>query len=135
MERGLLVIVAIGVIFGYFALDMFRTASTDEDPQWNGAMQEKYAQYYSKDVLGDRVLDLNALPLAKAKEIWRQMPVGKEIASVLPDFDTAKTEAANQVAKGAFRDHLLKTIEELKGRFLVGDIELEAAKKQIRELP
>jgi len=135
MERGLLVIVAVGAIFGYFALDMFRTASIDEDSQWNGAVEDKYAQYYSKDVLGDRVLDLNALPLPKAKNVWRQMPIGDEIASLLPDFDTAKTEASNLVAQGKFRDYLLKTIETLKGKFLVGDIGLDAAKKQIKELP
>ena len=135
MERGLLVIVAIGAIFGYFALNMFRTAATDETPQWTGAVEDKYAQYYTKDVLGDRVLDLNALPLEKARETWRQMPVGKELTALLPDFDTVRTEAANRLAEGAFRDYLLKRIDTLKSKFLVGDITVDEAQKQIEQLP
>ena len=135
MERGLLVIVAIGAIFGYFALNMFRTAATDETPQWNGVAEDKYAQYYTKDVLGDRVLDVNALPLEKAREIWRQMAVGRELTTLLPDFDTVRTEAANRLAEGAFRDYLLKRIDTLKSKFLVGDITVDEAKKQIEQLP
>jgi len=135
MERGLLVIVAVGVIFGYFALNMFRTAATDETPQWNGVAEDKYAQYYTKDVLGDRVLDLNALPLEQAKTIWRQMPTGKELTMLLPDFDTVRTEAANELAEGPFRDYLLKKIDTLKSKFLVGDITIDEAKKQIEQLP
>ena len=135
MEKGLLIVITAGVLFGYFALNMFHTASTGEEPAWNSALEDKYARYYTEDVLGDRVLNLNTLPREKAKEIWRQIPMGKELSEWLPDFDTVHTEVTNRVAEGAFRDYLLDVIETLKEKVIVGEMTIDEAKKKIEQLP
>jgi hypothetical protein len=80
------------------------------------------------------VLDVNALPLDRAKAVWRAVPIKDDILALLPDFDTAKTEAGNRIVKGTFRNYVLKKIEEIKGKFLVGEVTLDEAKRRLSEL-
>jgi hypothetical protein len=136
MDKGLLIVIAAGIAFGYFALSQFNIASENDDSEWSGPASKKnpYEQYYKKDVLGDRVLDVNALPLDRAKAVWRAVPIKDDILALLPDFDTAKTEAGNRIVKGTFRNYVLKKIEELQGKFLVGEVTLDEAKRRLSEL-
>ena len=135
MDRGILVIFAIGAAFIYFALSMFNISSSTDDAKWSGSGRKSpSAQYYKKDVLGDEVLDLSSVPLAQAKTIWAASPTKERIVSKLPDFSLAKAEAGNAVSDGKFKQYLLKYLDELEGKYLGGEISADQAKEALSTL-
>jgi len=135
MDRGILVIFAIGAAFIYFAVNMTNISSSPEDSKWAGVNEKApYAQYYKQDVLGDDVLDFSSVPLAKAKAIWPTTPTKERIVSKLPNFDLAKAEAGNAISDGAFKQYLLKYLDELEGKYLGGEISADQAKEKLSTL-
>ena len=135
MLKGMMVIAAIGAAFIYFSINMYNTAADeDQRTEWAGNPEGRYSQYYRKDITGDPVLDLNDLSMDRALAIWREVGTLQSILMVLPDFETAKTEAANQVAEGAFRTKVIETLTRLQEKFLTGDITLEQARTQLTTL-
>jgi hypothetical protein len=132
MDKGLLVIVAIGAAFIYFAINIFNTSSSGDGSEWSVPDDKpQYAQYYVKDALGDDVLNFASVSLDQAKSIWPSTPTGKNITSILPDFDLARTEIDNRIVNGAFKKYLLEYLEGLKGRFLSGEINSGQAQKAL----
>ena len=123
MDKGLLIVVLIGIAFMYFAVNAFKLSSSDDDTKWSSAGDNNpYAQYYEKDALGDDVLNFSSISLTQAKSIWPSTTTGKTIASLLPDFELAKTEISNHIADGTFKKSLLKYLEGIEKRFLSGEI-------------
>ena len=132
MDKGILVIVAIGIAIVYFATNFSGDKPVDGDVSWSVSdKQHPYDPYYEKDVLGDQVLNLTPLSLERAKALWKTTPTAKRIAAVLPDFDLAITEAGNKIVKGDFKQFILDYLEELKGRYLAGQINGDGAKKAL----
>ena len=132
MDKGLLVIVAIGIAIVYFATNFSGDKPVDGDISWS--VDEKthaYDRYYEKDALGDRVLNLSSVSRDQAKTIWPTTPTGKKIASLLPDFALARTEVSNNVVKGAFREYLLEYLDNLEGRYLAGEINGDRAQRAL----
>ncbi len=136
MEKGLLVIIAVGAVFGYFALSLFNTSSSADDSKWTSASgkSDKYSAYYKKDSIGDMVLSLDSIPLDKAKSIWASTPTGAKIVEMIPDFEAAQNEIDLSVADGEFKNYLLKYMQDLQERFLTGDVDGDRAKKLFKTL-
>ena len=135
MIKGMMVILAIGAAFIYFSINMYNTAAEENDEvRWAGDPQGRYSQYYREDVTGDPVLDLNSLSMDRAKAIWKEVGTREAILSTLPDFELAKTEAANQIAEGPFRNKVIDTLKRLQEKFLTGEITLEQARTQLTNL-
>jgi len=135
MDKGILVIFAIGAAFIYFALSMFNISSSTDDKKWAGENEKApYAQYYKKDAIGDNVLDFSSISLTKAKAIWPTTPTKERIVSKLPNFDLAKEEAGNAISDGAFKQYLLKYLDELDGKYLGGEISADQAKEKLSTL-
>jgi hypothetical protein len=132
MEKGLLVIVAIGIAIVYFATNFSGDKPVDGDISWSiDKKKHAYDQYYEKDALGDLVLNLSSVSRDRAKKIWPTTPTGKKIASLLPDFALARMEVSNRVVKGAFREYVLEYLENLEGRYLAGEINGDRAQKAL----
>jgi len=135
MDRGILVIFAIGAAFIYFALSMFNISSSTDDAKWSGNEEKSpSAQYYKKDVLGDDVLDLSSVSLTQAKTIWATTPTKDDIVNKIPDFSMAKAEAGNAISDGKFKQYLLKYLDELEGKYLGGEISADQAKEALSTL-
>jgi hypothetical protein len=132
MDKGLLIIIAIGIAFIYFAINVFNVSSSDDDTQGSSSGDKTpYAQYYEKDALGDDVLNLSSLSLDRAKVIWATTPTGKNIAGTLPNFDLAKIKAENAIVEGAFRRFVMQHLEKVKGRYLAGEINGDQAQQAL----
>ena len=134
MDKGLLVIAAIGLAIIYFAMH-FSDGNDGSDIAWTvESKQEAYEQYYEKDAMGDKVLNLTAYSADRAKSIWPTTPTATRIAQMLPDFALAKTEMLNQVKKGDFQRYLLEYLDDLEGRYLAGELNSDQAKKALMHL-
>jgi len=66
-----------------------------------------------------------------SKSIWPSTPTAKKIAATLPDFDLARLQAENGIVKGAFRQYVLKYLDKLEGKFIVGEIRSDQAQKAL----
>jgi len=135
MDKGLLVIVAIGVAIIYFATNFSGDKPADNDISWSVSNKnDKLSPYYEEDVLGNRVLNLSKVSLDQAKSIWISTPTAQKISSIVPDFDLARIEIENNVVEGAFRQYLLQFLEKIEGRFQSGKIQSDQAQKSILNL-
>ncbi len=135
MDKGLLIIAAIGIAIIYYATNFAGEKPAEGKTSWSiEGKKHRYDPYYEKDVLGDQVLNLNTLTREKAKAIWKITPTAKRIAKAIPDFDLAIAEARNKVVKGTFKQYLLAYMENLKSRYLAGEINDEQAQKLLIEL-
>ncbi len=135
MDKGLLVIGAIGVAIIYFATNFSGDKPADNDISWSVSdKNDKLSPYYEEDVLGNRVLNLSKVSLDQAKSIWPSTPTAQEISSIVPDFDLARIEIENSVVEGEFRQYLFQSLEEIEGRFQSGKIQSNQAKKAILNL-
>ncbi len=135
MDKGLLVIVAIGVAIIYFATNFSGDKPADNDISWSVSNKnDKLSPYYEEDVLGNRVLNLSKVSLEQAKSIWTSTPTAQKISSMVPDFDLARIEIENNVVEGAFRQYLLQFLEKIEGRFQSGKIQSDQAQKAILNL-
>ncbi len=135
MDKGLIIMIAVGAAFIYFALGLFNTSSSEDDTKWEPDSAKKvYESYYQEDSLGDKVLNLNSLETTKAKTIWAATPAMEQIVSAVPDFELVKAKIGNLLADGPFKSYLLNYVDGLKGRYLTGEIDSEKAKRLLRTL-
>jgi len=135
MDKGLIIMVAVGAVFAYFAIGLFNTSSSQDDSRWLPDSEKNiYEEYYKKDNLGDKVLNLNSLEMTKAKSIWSKTKDARKLADDIPDFDMAKSEADILLEEGNFKTFLLQYIEKLRGRYLAGEIDSDKAKELIKTL-
>ena len=135
IDKGILVIFAIGAAFIYFALNMFNMSSNSTSQEWSPRVENApYARYYKKDVLGNDVLDLSSLPLEKAKKVWPTTPTKEHIADEFPDFSLAKAEVKNLIHDGEFKQFLLRYLEKLEGKYFGGELSLEQVKAALSTL-
>ena len=135
MDKGLLVIAAIGVAIIYFATNFSGDKPADNDVSWSVSNKnDKLSPYYEEDVLGNRVLNLSKVSLDQAKSVWPSTPTAQKIASIVPDFDLARIEIENSVVEGTFRHYLLRSLEKLEGRFQSGKIQSDQAQKAMLNL-
>ncbi len=135
MDKGLLIIIAIGAVIVYFATNFSGDKAIDSDISW-GVSKEKhsYDPYYEIDALGERVLNLSTVSLDRARKIWPTTPTGKKISALLPDFGLVRIEIMNDVVEGPFRHYLLEYLDKLEGRFLAGEINEDRAQKTLLQL-
>jgi len=136
MDKGILIIFAIGAAFIYFALSLFQISSDGDVARVSsyGGPEAPYARYYKKDVLGDSVLDFSGLTLDQAKTIWPETPTQSRIADKLPDFSLARAEARNALKESDFKHYLLKFLDDLEGRYLGGEIDVDQARAALKTL-
>ena len=135
MEKGLLIIAAIGVAIIYFATNFSGDKPADNDISWSVSNKnDQLSPYYEEDVLGNLVLNLSKVSLDQAKSIWASTPTAQKIASIVPDFDLARINIENNVVDGAFRRYLLAFLEKLEGRFQSGKIQSDQARKALLNL-
>jgi len=135
MDKGIFLIIAIGAAIIIFATNFSGDKDFDGDISWSNTSKDRLPPYYKKDVLGNYVLNVSSISLDEAKKIWPSTPVAKKVASTLPDFDMARLHAENDIEKGKFREYVMKYLDTLEGRFVVGDMHSDQVKKALLSLP
>ncbi len=136
MNKGTVILFVIGAAFAYFATWFANNASTspsgyDETGSINSG---GYERYMKEDSSGDKVLDLSGLPLNKAKIIWNQSSVMKDVLSKIPDFDVVRGMIENRLAESEFKKYILKKLSDLGDKYLSGEIDTQKVKNIISNL-
>ncbi len=133
MGRGILILVGVGAIFAYFVTNFVHNIE-EEDPNVYGVDEnnaKKYAKYYSKDAIGDLVLDPSSISIETAKKVWASSPIKNDILDLFPKFDLIKDSIKSRLKNSEFKSYLLKKIGEIEDSFLAGEIDSDKAKKMI----
>jgi len=132
MFKGFVILAAVGVAFAYFVFH-FVSGVEDEDPGSFPTSQEEkaMAKYYSEDASGDMVLDLNGASEQEARKVWEQSPIRTKMLESFPQFETMRDLIHQQIKGGAFRDRLLKVLDEVESDYLSGTIDSVEAKKRL----
>ena len=137
MWKGLLIFVGVGAAFAYFVFhfvgdvekeDPYSYVSRDE------ARAKAGAKYYEKDALGEPVLNLAGVPMKKAREVWRESQLRKEMLDLCPDFEGMKDFVNDRLRPSAFRKKLLERLDDVEGEYLGGSIDSETAKRKLSEI-
>jgi len=137
MFKGFVVLIAVGALFAFFVFNFVSDVEKD-DPNTMISKDEKkakeYARYYRTDDAGNRILDFSGASMNKAREVWRESPIRREILDQFPQFEYMKESINLYVAEGPFRQALLKKLDEVEGDYLSGSIDADRAKKILTDL-
>jgi hypothetical protein len=136
MKNGLLILIAIGIGFIFFATDFVK--SVEDDPTSTDYTftpeQEAIKKYFKDSPGGYKVYDPATLPLSKAKEFWNESKIKQEMMDYFPKFDLMKKYVQLHVATGDFLDLLLSKISEAELKYQTGKINYDQARRIIDNL-
>ena len=137
MFKGFVILVAVGALFAYFVFN-FVSDVEKNDPNTMISKDERkakeYAKYYKSDVTGELILDFRGASLAKAREVWRESPIRKDILDNFPQFELMKEMIDQRIVDSAFRRYLLKKLDEVESAYFSGSIDSTKAGKILIDL-
>jgi hypothetical protein len=137
MFKGFVILVAVGALFAYFVFNFVSDVEKD-DPNTMISKDERkakeFAKYYKKDATGEQVLDFRGASLSKAKEVWRESPIRREILNNFPQFEIMKEMIDQRIVESEFRSYLLKKLDEVESEYFSGSIDSGQANKILTEL-
>ncbi len=136
MNKGIIIMVLAGFGFMYLVTNLVNKAESTNPGLENTQSRKakEYAKYYSEDINGDAVLNLSAVPMKKAKEIWISGPIYSEIISKLPDFDAANQIVKGQLVDSQFKTYLLENLKKIERKYIGGEMNLDQVKKAFADL-
>ena len=137
MFKGFVILVMVGAVFAYFVFNFVSDIEAD-DPDTIISKDERkareFAKYYKTDVAGERILDFHGATVEKAKEVWKESPIRREILENFPEFEIMREMISQKLAPSQFRDYLMKKFDEVESDYLSGIIDSEKAKKRLTDL-
>ena len=121
MDKGLLTFLAIGLIAIYLATNLIGDIQDDGEKQRGTYKKDnKYEQYYSVDIIGDTVLDVQNIDAKKQLEVWNQSELKKEFMELFPNFDAMKRYVNEKIRGEALQKKLLQRIDKVEMQFISG---------------
>ena len=137
MFKGFVILVAVGGLFAYFIFNFVSDIEAD-DPNTMISKDERkareYAKYYKTDAAGDQILDFRGASLDKAKEVWRESPIRREILENFPQFEIMRDMIDQRVVESEFKKYLLKKVDEVESSYFSGSIDSVKAQKILTDL-
>ena len=137
MFKGFVILAIIGGLFAYFVFNFVGQVEEDDPTTQlskDAQKAKEFAKYYKKDAAGYPVLVFGETPIAKAREVWRESPVMREVLDLFPQFELMKGAINTQVDDGPFRRYLLKRLDEVESQYLGGTIDSDKAKEMLQNL-
>jgi hypothetical protein len=128
------------VIFGAIALFFIVTGLTNfiSDLQEEVDVPSKYNQktiqlrdenYYSENIIGEKIISLNGLSESKKRELWHSSPLKKEMMTFFPDFSLMHEFVEDRmVDDSSFKKNLLDKIDSIEEEYIGGMITGQRAK-------
>jgi len=132
MLKGFLILAAAGAVFAYLVFNFVADVEEEDPRAFSGLRSEQgLERYYSEDAAGDRVLDLDGVAQEEARKVWEQSPIRQELIENFPQFEAMRDLIHQQIKGGAFRDRLLKVLDEMESDYLSGSIDSVEAKRRL----
>jgi len=135
MWKGLAVLVAIGTLFAYFLFNFISNEQFEDSfISQSDKDAKKWAKYYTTDIMGDPVLDLNGVQFGEARKIWNASRLKKEMMENFPNFELIKRYVKSRLKPSPFRKYLLDKIYDIENDYLGGSIDYEEAKYRLNNM-
>jgi len=137
MFKGFVVLVAVGALFAFFVFDFVSDVEKDDPTTMiskDAKKAKEFARYYRTDAAGNRILDFSGASMAKAREVWRESPIRREILDQFPQFQYMQESIKLYMVDSPFRRALLKKLDEVEGLYLSGTIDSDRAKDMLTRI-
>ncbi len=137
MGKGLIILAAVGMLFAYFVFNFVNDIESNDPDRIVSKEDRKakeYARYYQKDALGEPVLDFRGVPVSKAKEVWSESPLRKEMLENFPQFELMKEYVTQRVVASPFQKYLLDKLDQVETDYFAGSIDSAEARRRLTEL-
>ena len=137
MLKGFVILLLIGISFAYFVFNFVGDVEESDPNSYVSKNQKKakeWAKYYTKDVLGQPVLNLKGASLKTAKEVWKDSQLRLEMLEVFPNFEGMREFVEERLKDSPFREYLLQKIDKIESAFQEGSIDSARAKKMLTDL-
>ena len=136
MSQGLIIFIAIGAILGYILVGFIGDLEEEDDKLLT---QEKLIRkqdrvYYQKDVVGQTILVLKDVPMAKKIGIWKRSPLHQEFMDLVPNFEDLRNFVNDRIIDKDFQDKLLKAINTAEDDYFSGRITQGEIKEKLGAL-
>jgi hypothetical protein len=136
MSQGLIIFIAIGAILGYILVGFIGDLEEEDDKLLT---QEKLIRkqdrvYYQKDVVGQTILVLKDVPMAKKIGIWKRSPLHQEFMDLVPNFEDLRNFVNDRIIDKDFQDKLLKAINTAEDDYFSGKITQGEIKEKLGAL-
>ena len=133
MDKSLLIFIAVGVGFLYFITSFVGEIQEEDDKYQNLEYQEKhkYDQYQSVDSIGQEILELTGADAVIQIAAWKESRLKQEFLELFPDFDDMKKFVKERIRGDALQAKLLKTIDDVEGKYFSGTMNAEQAKRAL----
>jgi len=130
MDKTLLIFIAVGLGFLYFITSFVGEIQEADDRYQNQEYRQKhkYDQYQSVDSIGQEILELTEADAPTQIAAWKESRLKQDFLALFPDFDAMKKFAKERTRGDALQDKLLKTIDDVEGKYFSGTINAEQAK-------
>ncbi len=135
MDKGLFTFLFIGLIAIYLSTNFIGSLQEDVDKE-SGSYNKKseYEQYYSVDIVGDRVLNVQELDTKKQLEAWNKSELKEELLELFPDFEGMKRYINGKIIGDALQTKLLERIDSVEIQFLSGTLNGEQSKAKLKSI-
>jgi hypothetical protein len=135
MDKGLLTFLFIGLIAIYLSTNFIGSIQEDVDKESGSYKKEnQYEQYYSVDIIGDTVLDVQHVDISKQLEVWNNSELKEGFLELFPDFESMKRYVDGKIIGDALKTKLLQRIDSVEIQFLSGTLNGEQSKAKLESI-
>lgn len=133
MDKSLFMFIAVGIAFLYFITNFVGDIQEEDDKFQNEEYQQKhmYDQYQSVDSIGQEILDLTGSDAVTQLGAWNGSRLKQDFLALFPDFDAMKKFTKERIRGDALQAKLLKTINDVEGKYFSGTMNAEQAKRAL----
>ncbi len=135
MDKGLLTFLFVGFIAIYLSSNFIGSIQEDVDKE-SGSYNKKsqYEQYYTVDIIGERVLNVQEVDIEKQLEVWNKSELKEGFLELFPDFEGMKRYINSKIIGDALQTKLLERIDSVEIEFLSGTLNGEQSKAKLESI-
>jgi len=136
MDKSLLVFILIGVGALYLVTNFVGDIQAEDDAYRNNdyKVEHQYEQYQKVDSVGRSILEASNADEKTQIAAWNASTVKIEFLELFPHYTEMKTFVKERVRGDALRKKLIRTIDDVEGKFFSGSMSAEQAKRALDPL-
>jgi len=135
MKNELLILVAVGIFFGYFMLGFVKnTEGTGDDTVTINLNSGGDSSLLGENSIGQTTIDLSTVPESGQSKAWKESSLHSDFIDLFPDFSAMKDFTNDRVLGDPFQKKLMDKVTAVEDDFFSGKIEREAAIKALDDL-
>jgi len=135
MKNELLILVAVGIFFGYFMLGFVKnTEGIGDDTITINLNSGGDSSLLGENSIGQTTIDLSTVAESGQSKAWKESSLHGEFMDLFPDFSAMKDFVNDRVLGDPFQKKLMDKVTSVEDDFFSGKIEREAAIKALDDL-